>query len=563
MIKVVSVEKMREVEAAADAAGITYGELMEIAGRAVANRALAFLSTLPKPEEARITFLIGAGNNGGDGLVAARLLAEESPALVRCYLLQRRDDPLFQAVESKGVFIAHAEDDQRNRVLTNMIASAALIIDAVFGIGITLPLRDEASKFLRAARQALSGLDEPEDDENLIIPTQAPRKLPRPYVIAVDCPSGLNANTGEIDKFALTADETVTFIAAKPGLFAFPGAARVGQLSIATLGIPGTLEGLKAEKRVVADGATVRSLLPPRPLDSHKGTFGKALIIGGSINYTGAPGLAARAAYRSGAGLVTVGAPSPTINALAAGMLEATWLLLPHDLGSLADSAAPIIKEEAAAYQSLLLGCGWGREKSTGAALERLLSKSETTRPRAQIGFMTNRAKEDQDDEKSLPPLVIDADGLNLLADIDGWWKNLPAETILTPHPGEMSRLSNTTTANIQANRWEIAAQKAAEWNVILVLKGAHTLIAHPDGRVAVLPFKTPSLATAGTGDILAGLIVGLLAQGLKPFDAAICAGYIHGLAGQLLGKTRHTERGVLASDVLDSITDAFRSLEI
>jgi len=560
MIKVVSVAKMREIEAAADAAGITYSDMMELAGRAVADRALAFLATLPKPEEARITVLVGPGNNGGDGLVAARLLAEESPALVRLYLLKRRDDELFKAVESKGVFVAHAEDDQRNRVLTNMIASAALVIDAVFGIGVALPLRDGAAKFLRAAKQALKAEDEGEDGELLVIPTQVPTRLPHAHVIAVDCPSGLDCDTGDIDKSALPADETVTFIAAKAGLFAFPGAAHVGQLTVATLGLPEALDGLKSEKRVIADAVTVRDRLPVRPLDAHKGTFGKALIVAGSINYTGAPGLAARAAYRAGAGLVTVGAPAQTINALAASLLEATWLLLPQDMGALAEGAAPIIREEAASYSALLLGCGWGRDKATRAALEKLLNTADTPRHRSQMGFTSAPQSTATTDDKALPPLVIDADGLNLLAEIDRWWEHLPAETILTPHPGEMSRLSGMETSEIQAARWQVAADKAAEWKTILVLKGAHTLIAHPDGRVAALPFKTPALATAGTGDILAGLIVGFLAQGLKPFDAALCAGYVQGLAGEMVGNVY--PRGVMASDVLEMINAAFLTLE-
>jgi NAD(P)H-hydrate epimerase len=560
MIKVVSVAKTREIEAAADAAGITYADMMELAGRAVADRALAFLATLPKPEEARITVLIGPGNNGGDGLVAARLLAEESPALVRLYLLKRRDDELFKAVEGKGLFIAHAEDDQRNRVLTNMIASAALVIDAVFGIGVALPLRDDAAKFLRAAKAALKAEDESAEGEIIVRPTEIPARLPHAYVIAVDCPSGLDCDTGDIDKTALPADETITFIAAKPGLFAFPGAASIGQLTVATLGLPDALEGLKSEKRVIADAVTVRDRLPERPLDAHKGTFGKALIVAGSVNYTGAPGLAARAAYRAGAGLVTVGAPAPTINALAASLLEATWLLLPHDMGALAEGAAPIIREEAAEYSALLLGCGWGRDKATKSALEKLLNKAETARQRGQMGFTKAPPATTITEDKKLPPLVIDADGLNLLAEIEHWWERLPAETILTPHPGEMSRLSGLATSEIQADRWKITAEKAAEWNVILVLKGAHTIIAHPDGRVAVLPFKTSALATAGTGDILAGLIVGLLAQGLKPFDAALCAGYVHGLAGEMIGNVY--PRGVMASDVLDMINAAWLALE-
>lgn len=566
MIKVVSVEQMRRVEAAADTSGVSYEQMMEHAGRATAERAKAFLNRLPNTEEARITVLIGAGNNGGDGLVAARILAQETQALVRLYLLKRRDDPLFEAAQQTGAFIAFAKDDQRYRVLTNMIASAHLVIDALFGIGVTLPLRDDAAKVLRAAKAALNETDDESIEDGVIAPADiaSRRRQSRPYVLAVDCPSGLNCDTGEIDRNALPADETVTFIAAKPGLFAFPGAEAVGALSIAGIGVPQSVEGLKDEPRFVVDADHVLSLLPARRPDAHKGTYGRALIVGGSVNYTGAPGLAARAAYRAGAGLVSVGAPTPTISALAAGMLEATWLLLPHDMGALSSAAAPILREEVANCQAMLLGPGWGNDKATRDALQKLLAKSETPRSKRAIGFSASApAGESAAEQTPLPPLVIDADGLNLLGELENWRELLPAETILTPHPGEMSRLSSVDTADVQARRWEIAADKSREWNAIVVLKGAHTLIAHPDGRVAVLPFKTAALATAGTGDVLAGLIAGLLAQGMKPFDAAVCAGYLHGAAGEMAAKTRGSARGVVAGDVLDALGEVYRMLGV
>jgi NAD(P)H-hydrate epimerase len=290
------------------------------------------------------------------------------------------------------------------------------------------------------------------------------------------------------------------------------------------------------------------------------------LVIGGSVNYTGAAALCAMSAYRAGAGLVTVGAPAPVVSALAAHIVEATWLLLPHDMGVIASSATTVLKDELPKYDALLLGPGMGREKTTRELLEELFEQQEKASPvRRAIGFTVAKSGAGASDDNKgvkLPPLVIDADGLNLLSEIDNWWTLLPAGTIITPHPGEMARLANMEIADIQANRWQIAAEKASAWNVVLVLKGAHTLIAEPEGRMVVLPFKEPALATAGTGDVLAGAIAGLLAQGLKPFDAALVGGYLHQLAGAEARRKVGNGRSVVASDVLGSIADAFRVLE-
>ncbi len=566
MIKVVSVEQMRQVETAAAAAGISYAEMMENAGSAVARRVLDVIAELPDPAEARITLLIGPGNNGGDGLVAGRVIAENSGALVRFYLLSRRDetDPHFKAVQDRGLFVANAEDDQRYRVLTNMIASAHVVVDALFGIGLELPLRDNAAKLLRAVHKALDVDDGATDPRPVILSQPAPHKAARPYILAVDCPSGLDCDSGEIDKNALDADETVTMIAVKPGLLTFPGAAAVGKLTLASAGVPATTEGLKNVTAAIADPAGVRDLLPPRPVDSHKGTYGKALIVGGSINFTGAPGLSARAAYRSGVGLISVGAPEPTIRALASQLSEPTWLLFPHDMGVIADSAAPLIRKEAATYDALLLGPGWGREDTTRDLLAKLLDP-DAAHPAAHhpIGFTASASPaEDQPEAMTLPALIIDADGLFLLAQLEDWWKRLPEGTILTPHPGEMATLAGMDIQDVQTQRREIASAKAQEWNAILVLKGAHTLIAAPDGRITTLPFKTSALATAGTGDVLAGIIVGLRAQGLAPFDAAVAAGYLHGLAGELAAQRIGSERSVIAGDVIESLGAAFSQLE-
>jgi NAD(P)H-hydrate epimerase len=523
MLKVVSVEQMRQIEAAADAAGLSYATMMENAGRAAARRALAAMRPV---SDARVTVLVGKGNNGGDGLVAARVIAQESSALVRCYLLTKRDsDPLLEAAMQAGVHIANVEDDQGFRVLRQMVGSAHILLDALFGIGIQLPLRGDAARLLQTANNTIAEVRALHPDAQIVSPADPAyheQSISLPYVLAIDCPSGLDCDTGEIDRSAIPADETITFIAAKPGLLTFPGAAHVGHLTVATIGIPEDLPELKAQPTILADAEWAHNHLPARPVNSHKGTYGKALIVAGSTNYRGAPALTARSAYRMGAGLVTVNAPQVVIDTIAGHILEATWLL-PEDRYTPAD------------YDALLIGPGWGRANHD--LLDQLLGQT-------------------------LPPLVIDADGLNLLADSSDWWKRLPPNTVLTPHPGEMSRLSSLPTSEIQSNRAAIAVQKAAEWNAILLLKGAHTLIAAPDGRVIVLPFKTDALAKAGTGDVLAGMIVGLLAQGTDPFDAAAVAGYVHGLSGELAARTSGTTRSVLAGDVSAHLPQALMRIE-
>lgn len=569
MIKVLTVEQVRAVEAAADAAGLTYDAMMQAAGRAVAKRVLGYLGSLA---DARVTVLVGPGNNGGDGLVAGRIVAEESSALVRFYLLKARDDgdTNYKAVRDAGLFIAEVENDHDLRVLRNMVASADVVIDALFGIGVRLPLKGDAAKILRGVRQALNDAQQPEPDASRILtPTQVETvpRAQRPFVVAVDCPSGLDADTGELDAHAFAADGTVTFIAAKPGLLQFPGAGAMGELHVATIGVPDDLPEMKVDAPVLADAQFIRSMLPARTADANKGTYGKALVVAGSVNYVGAPGLAARAAYRVGAGLVTVGAPHPVVAALCGHLLEPTWLLLPHDLGVLAESAAPLIRQELSRYDALLLGPGWGREQATRDMLVKLLERTaQSRRVQRPIGFMSGGGEgtvgDNARDDAAFPPLVVDADGLNLLSEIESWWTLLPANTIITPHPGEMGRLAKLETADVQKQRFDIARAKAAEWNVVLLLKGAHTVVAEPGGRLAALPFKTDALATAGTGDVLAGAIIGLLAQGLKPFDAAVVGAYLHGLAGLQAAKNWGSTRPVMAGDVLETLGHTFWLLE-
>ncbi|HEX7588197.1 MAG TPA: NAD(P)H-hydrate dehydratase, partial [Anaerolineae bacterium] len=359
--------------------------------------------------------------------------------------------------------------------------------------------------------------------------------------------------TGALDPDALAADMTVTFAFPKMGMLKFPGAGAVGELVVADIGI--LEDWAEATAPSLASNPEVAALLPPRALDSNKGTFGKAMVCAGSTNYVGAAFLAGSAATHAGAGLVTLALARAIYPIIASSSHETTFLILPDDLGAPVPDAVRILIERLEDYDALLIGCGFGRDPKTLEFVQRLLGLG--ARPKAQIGFSS--AIESKDKPEKLPPLVIDADALFALAQAGEWWTRLaPNAAILTPHPGEMASLCHLSTAEVQADRIETARRFAAQWRQVVVLKGAFTVIASPDGRVTLLPFATPALATAGTGDVLAGTIVAMLAQGLAPFDAAVAGAYVHGLAGKI-AEREIGKAGVVAGDLLPRLPQAIR----
>ncbi|MCY4539876.1 MAG: NAD(P)H-hydrate dehydratase [Chloroflexi bacterium] len=534
-MKVVSVEKMRQIESSVDATLFSYDQMMLKAGGA-AGRQLR--RRVDIDDGTRVTFLIGKGNNGGDGLVMAVDMARHSPAQIRIYLLQPRpeNDDVFRRALEAGLFVANASDDHDLRLLKSLVTSADVIVDAIFGIGLRLPLRGVASKVLRAVNLMMNRSKSSRAAGAQT--SDAHEKSVRPFVFALDCPSGVDCDTGEADTNTLLADATITFIAAKPGLFTFPAARYVGDLIISPLDIPESFPALNAISKSVMVKDKARSILPPRPLDGHKGSFGKLMVVAGSPNYIGALALSAEAAYRAGTGLVTVATTGDLVRTVAGRLREPTYLALPDTDGAINEAAVHPIVEHSRGYDALLLGCGLGRHPSTKAFVEKLL------------------------DATVLPSLVVDADALNILSEIPYWWKKLPAQTIITPHAGEMARLRKSSPAKVNASRWELAAGAAADWNLVVVLKGAHTLIADPTGMVSVIPFKTDALGTAGTGDVLAGVIAGLRAQGAAAFDSAGLGAYAHALAGTIAVDRVGSSRSVIAGDVLEALGWAFNQIE-
>ncbi len=525
-MKLVNADQMRALEQRADKSGNTYAMMMERAGRAVADAIAARLGT----HEKRVLVLVGPGNNGGDGLVCARHL-HDAGARVSLYVWKRAEDAAdenFKLCRERKIAMIRAEDDTQLETLKQLVRESDIIVDALLGTGVTRPIEGLLKDLLQAVKGAIGA----SHSDLLSLSPAPPPPRPRPHIVAVDLPSGLNPDTGALDPATLTADFTVTFAFPKIGQLNFPGAGVVGELIVADIGIPA--EWARDVTLEVASASEITARLPIRPRDAHKGTFGKAMICAGSANYLGAAFLAGSAATRAGAGLVTLALARSVYPIVAAAVHETTFLPLPDDQGALVPDAAQVLRERIADYDSLLVGPGLGRDPKTIEFVRRLLGDK-------------------------LLPLVIDADALFALAQTPEWWMRLaPGAAILTPHPGEMATLCGMTRDAVQNDRINIAKKFAAQWKQVVLLKGAHSVVAAPDGRITLIPFATPALATAGTGDVLAGTIVALLAQKIELFAAAVVGAYLHGFAGRMAEEEIGTA-GVVAGDLLPRLPRAIR----
>jgi hydroxyethylthiazole kinase-like uncharacterized protein yjeF len=533
--KIVTVEEMIAIEKQADAAGLTYDQMMENAGRSVADHILSRWSDIDK---CQILVLVGPGNNGGDGLVAGYYLSVAG-AKVSYYLLKDRstDDFNFKRVKETQAQITIFSEDERYKTLNGLMSSSDIIVDGLLGTGFKLPLMGDVVKLLGKIKKDL---------------TKMGRRI---RIVAIDCPSGIDCDSGETAPESIPAELTVTLAAAKIGLLKHPGADLTGEIVVGDIGLKNIETGIGAIHLELMDPGVARSWMPSRPSFAHKGTFGRVLIVAGSINYPGAAVLAAKGAYRSGAGLVTLAVPEPIYQPLVGVLPEATWIILPNDQGAITSSAADVISENLSSTQALLVGPGFGLERQSQQFLIRLFSGLDAGE---RLGFIDSKQK---GSDVQLPPLVLDADALKLLADLDDWESLIPAKSVLTPHPGEMSFLCNLPVEQIQADRIRVAQHWAKEWGHVLVLKGANTVIASPKGSTIVIPIATPALAKAGTGDVLAGIIASLIAQGLKPYMAAALGAYLHGRAGQIAAEVFETTASVLASDVADALPEVIAEL--
>jgi ADP-dependent NAD(P)H-hydrate dehydratase / NAD(P)H-hydrate epimerase len=601
-MKIANTQEMRYLEQATDASGHSYAEMMEAAGNAVGIITDKIILMAP---DKNVLVLVGPGNNGGDGLVAARFLLEAGH-LVTVYIWKRdvRGDDNFRRLKRRrrGIAILWADNDQDYAKLREEIRRADLVLDALLGTGATRPIEGSLAVLLAVIREelksrwhppypelpipygmprfpiaeaqslgmrpppGLSPLDWDEEFDELFdeddeddegdeddqerdtepwseedeYPEEAQASWPVPPVVAVDCPSGLNCDTGAVDPATLPAHLTITFGLPKWGQVQYPGAGACGVLSVAEIDLlPALVDELQAE---LVEAETVQRWLPARPADANKGTFGKAMVVAGSLNYTGAAYLSGSAAARAGAGLVTLAIPAPLHPSLAGALPEVTWLPLPGPDGTHSPDGLPLLLDRLSNYDALLVGPGLTTTEAARRFVEGLFSPD--------TGFQDAWSAR----------TVVDADALNILAALPDWPSRLPHWSILTPHPGEMARLTGEVVAEINAQRIHSARRWSAEWNQVVLLKGAHTVIAAPDGRLAVLPFAVPTLATAGSGDVLAGAIVAMLAQGKSPFEAAVCGAYLHGHTGLLLARSIGLA-GATARDILEYVPRALRQL--
>jgi NAD(P)H-hydrate epimerase len=463
--------------------GIPSLELMERAGAGLAELVAQVAPDGP------VAVVCGKGNNGGDGLVAARLLRERWRD-VRCLLLGERD-------ELRGDAAAMAKGVETEPFSAGALGGAAVVIDAILGTGFEGAVRGAAADAIAAMEGHI--------------------------VVAADVPSGVNASTGEVEGPAVRARATATFAAGKPGLHVNPGKEHAGAVRVIDIGIPA---GAPVEVRAGLIDDTLLEEVPRRRGNTTKFSSGHVVVAGGSRGLTGAPVLASSAAMRAGAGYVTCCAPGSQQPVLAMHLLEVMSRALPEDDGAHVPAGVDDVLAMTERGGSLIVGPGLGR---TDGALEfaRRLVRSSTV------------------------PVLLDADGLNAHAERLGDLRDAGAAVVITPHEGELGRLLGRPSDEIKAHRLASAREAAATSGAIVVLKGDDTIVAQPDGFAAISPGATPALATAGTGDVLSGVIGAMLAKEMDPFTAA-CAGVrLHALAGLRAAERLNGPDGVVASDVV------------
>jgi NAD(P)H-hydrate epimerase len=514
-MKIVTAQQMRELDRKAiEERGIASLTLMEKAGSAVAEAAARLTAGT---EQQPIVVLCGPGNNGGDGLVAARHLVHlgrRVQAFLAAAPAELSGDAAvnLRRLADTGVSATQLSDAQPLAEACARPGRASLVIDALLGTGLSGKVRGLPGQLIEAVNE--SGA----------------------RVLAVDVPSGLDADSGEPLGLAVRAAETITMGLPKIGLFLYPGMDYAGRVTVADIGFP---SDLLEEAPSVADlvgPAWVRMILPRRQPSAHKGAFGRVLAIAGSAGMTGAACLCAQGALRVGAGLVTVGCPASVNDILEVKLTEAMTFPLPETYTRTLDTRAlALILELAQEASVIAIGPGLSREPETAVLVRRLAARVER-------------------------PMVIDADGVNALADASVILEGDHAPAVLTPHPGEMARLMGAPTEKIQARRTHFAEAAAKRFRSTVVLKGACSVIADPGRSLAINATGNPGMATGGTGDVLTGMVAGLLAQGLLPFEAAAAATYLHGLAGDIAA-ARVGEASLLAGDLVEALPEAIQQV--
>ena len=465
----------------------------------------------------RITIVCGKGNNGGDGLVVARLLRQRRAIITVLLLtsateLSRDAKAMYRRWLRVGGNSATKSFESPGQAQA-LLAHSDLLVDALLGTGLSTPVTGA----YREAIRLMNDVGSP--------------------IVAVDMPSGIHADDGALLGEAVRASATVTFGLPKLGLYLGAGIDHAGVIHVVDIGIPAAYVKEVDSRTLLMTKDMVSAALPPRAASSHKGTYGHAGILAGSVGKTGAAALAAKAALRTGAGLVTVGVPASINDVLEAKLLEAMTLPLPETKArTLGPGGLDRILAFIQARTAVAIGPGLSTHPETVELVQALMKHLDR-------------------------PSVLDADALNALASRASLLTECKTPPILTPHPGEMARLeAGATSQSVNADRLGTARRFARERGVFVVLKGARTVVARPDGLLMVCPTGNPGMATAGTGDVLTGMLVGLLSQGVPSWEAACAAVYLHGAAGDLAAN-RLGMAGMIAGDLIEQIPHAIQAL--
>ncbi len=467
-------------------------------------------------ERKRVIVLAGPGNNGGDGVAVARIIknkaTDEEKIDIKVFQLFPEDklseDCKTQLRIAKNFGVEVIEDYPSK----SDISHADLIVDAIFGTGLKRELEGSIADLVNTLNSF------------------------KRTVVAVDIPSGISSDTGEVLGTAVKATLTVTFGLPKRGHLLFPGRDYVGRLFVEDIGFPQELLNSEKIKVELIDEKLARSLLPLRPAYSHKGTYGHVLVIAGSVGKTGAAMMPAKSCLRAGSGLVTIAVPACLKVVFQSKVLEEMLLPLPCNIQTLSKQAIPEIKEFLNEKADVVaFGPGVGINDDTEEILKFLLTESPC-------------------------PVVIDADGITLLSRNPEILKNAKPETVITPHPGELSRLIKISVKEIERRRIEIAQSVAKEFGTVVVLKGVPTVVASSDGRAFLNTTGNPGMATGGSGDVLTGIIASLIGQRLNVFQASVLGVYIHGLSGDIASRDKGYH-GLVAGDIIESLPKAFIKL--
>lgn len=510
-MKLCTAAQMREIDRCAiQEYGVPSLLLMENAGRAVAVRATELVGA---SRGRRVVVLCGKGNNGGDGFVAARHLHTRGYS-VRCLLAGEPDG--LRGDAKINLELAHKFEvpvqpfAEWSEELTRQLREADLIIDALLGTG----SQGEPRGPIGAAIAALNATE--------------------CRTLAVDIPSGLDADTGHLASLHVRAEETVTFGLPKIGLVSFPGRSAAGRITVADISLPLPLLHQEAIAVEWIDAERAAPLWMPRSATAHKGEAGRLFVLAGSAGMTGAATLTCLAALRAGAGLVTLGIPASLNPILEVKLTEAMTVPLPEtETHAHAPESLECVRNWAGRVDAFAVGPGFGRAPRSGELVRAVLRDTSL-------------------------PTVVDADGLFHVSPADE--HSFHEQCVITPHPAEMARLLGTETAEVQSNRLEVVKMAAQRLGCVVVLKGAATVISAPDGRAAINSSGSPALATGGTGDVLTGMVAACLARGLTPYEAAVAAVYLHGVAGEV-AEERFGAPGTVANDVVEVIPAVLQRL--